>query len=68
LYIDYSFQSVLNLKLYSLFITLWLRQGKRLSGTPPFKYNHPHLFGGENLAIIQNFLDLEGKDKILLDL
>jgi hypothetical protein len=34
----------------------------------PLKYNHPHLFGGGSQAVIQHFLGLEGKDKILLDL
>lgn len=33
----------------------------------PLKYNHPHPFGGGDQAVIQHFLGLEGKKKILLD-
>lgn len=34
----------------------------------PLAYNHPYLFAGGEKAIIQHFLGLKGKEKILLDL
>ena len=34
----------------------------------PLAYNHPYLFAGGEKAVIQHFLGLKGKEKILLDL